>query len=92
MIALVIFVILCFIFCTWYNVHLDKKFKANGELTFLFLANGLLIISMVALFLAYEEKNTPKAIDVYRGNTELEIHSINNIPQDTVVVWKGGKQ
>ena len=36
--------------------------------------------------------NEPRAIDVYRGKTELEIHSINNIPQDTVVVWKGGKQ
>ena len=29
---------------------------------------------------------------IYRGNTDLEIHSINNIPQDTVDVWKGGKQ
>ena len=88
MIVLVIFAILCFIFCTWYNVHLDKKYKAEGELTFLFLAGGLLVTSLIALFLAYEEKVTPKAIDVYRGNTELEIHSINNIPQDTVVVWK----
>lgn len=39
-----------------------------------------------------EINKEPKAIDVYRGNTELEIHFINNIPQDTVVVWKGGKQ
>lgn len=32
--------------------------------------------------------NTPKAIDVYRGKTSLEITSINNIPTDTIVVWK----
>ena len=30
----------------------------------------------------------PSAIDVYRGNTELEITSVNGIPTDTVVVFK----
>lgn len=30
----------------------------------------------------------PKAIDVYRGNTELIITSVNGIPTDTVVVYK----
>jgi hypothetical protein len=46
----------------------------------------------MTLVLAIAEKDTPKAIDVYRDKTELQIHSINNIPQDTVVVWKGGKE
>lgn len=31
---------------------------------------------------------TPSAIDVYRGNTELEITSVNGVPTDTVVVFK----
>ena len=30
----------------------------------------------------------PSAIDVYRGNTELEITSVNGTPIDTVVVFK----
>ena len=30
----------------------------------------------------------PSAIDVYRGNTELEITSMNGTPIDTVVVFK----
>ena len=30
----------------------------------------------------------PTALDVYRGNTELEITSANGIPTDTVVVFK----
>ena len=30
----------------------------------------------------------PSAIDVYRGNTELEITSVNGMPIDTVVVFK----
>ena len=31
----------------------------------------------------------PSAIDVYRGNTKLEITSVNGTPIDTVVVFKG---
>lgn len=31
----------------------------------------------------------PKAIDVYRDKTELRITSVNSVPTDTIVVWKG---
>lgn len=31
---------------------------------------------------------TPSALDVYRGNTELIITSVNGIPADSVVVFK----
>lgn len=31
---------------------------------------------------------TPTALDVYRGNTELEITLVNGVPIDTVVVFK----
>lgn len=51
-----------------------------------------IIIGALLLGITISMGNEPRAIDVYRGNTELEIHSINNIPQDTVVVWKGGEQ
>ena len=30
----------------------------------------------------------PSAIDVYRGNTKLEITSVNGVPTDSVVVFK----
>lgn len=33
----------------------------------------------------------PSAIDVYRGNTELEITSVNGTPIDSVVVFKNKK-
>ena len=33
-------------------------------------------------------KPTQSALDVYRGNTELEITSVNGTPIDTVVVFK----
>ena len=43
---------------------------------------GILVVLAVNLI------NIPKAIDVYRGKTELEITSVNGVPTDTVVVWK----
>ena len=33
-------------------------------------------------------KNEPKAIDVYNGLTELRITKVNDIPTDTIVVFK----
>ena len=50
--------------------------------------------SMIAMFLiiAYLCKPKaiePKAIDVYRDKTTLEITYKNSVPIDTVVVWKG---
>ena len=81
-----------FIFNIWYNVRLNNKYNATGELVMLWLNGCIFALLLTWLFLVLIERSTPKAIDVYRGNTELEIHSINNIPQDTVVVWKGGEQ
>lgn len=39
-------------------------------------------------FAQYDAERTPKAIDVYRGNTTLEITYKDSIPLDTVVVFK----
>lgn len=52
----------------------------------------ILLIAEIVMMCDISNEAKPKAIDVYRGNTELQIHSINNIPQDTVVVWKANKQ
>jgi hypothetical protein len=52
----------------------------------------ILLIVEIILICDISNEVKPKAIDVYRGNTELQIHSINNIPQDTVVIWKINKQ
>ena len=45
--------------------------------------------SMIAMFLIIAYLCKPKAIDVYRDKTTLKITYKNNIPIDTVVVWKG---
>ena len=60
---------------------------------------GIIIGGIIATLMVIEvyllanitEKPTPSAIDVYRGNTELEITSINGTPIDSVVVFKKEK-
>ena len=49
----------------------------------------LLSISVILIKVEFESSVMyPTALDVYRGNTELEITSVNGIPTDTVVVFK----
>ena len=48
----------------------------------------ILVIIEVYLLSNITEKPTPSALDVYRGNTELEITLVNGVPTDTVVVFK----
>lgn len=45
---------------------------------------ALLVLGCVLL----EEKDVPKAIDVYNGKTTLEITYRDSVPVDTVVVFK----
>lgn len=67
---------------------LDKDLCDFG--TGLLLGMLLVMLSVAEILMICDLLGEPKpqAIDVYRGKTELEIHSIYNIPQDTVVVWK----
>ena len=48
----------------------------------------ILVIIEVYLLSNIIGKPTPSALDVYRGNTELEITLVNGVPTDTVVVFK----
>ena len=46
------------------------------------------LFSAVILILAFNIKDEPKAINVYRNETTLEITYRDGIPIDSVVVWK----
>ena len=48
----------------------------------------ILLIAEILMIYGISKEHKPKAIDVYRNKTELEITSINGVPKDTVVVWK----
>ena len=54
-----------------------------------FLAVVLLIIAFIGeAFIIYDINNTPTALDVYQGNTELRITYEGKVPVDSVVIYK----
>ena len=48
----------------------------------------LAVCALLVIWIIGLAPTTPSALDVYRGNTELEITSVNGVPTDTVVVFK----
>ena len=54
------------------------------------MGGGMAILMTIEMYLLADIIGEPKpsAIDVYRGNTELEITSVNGTPIDSVVVFK----
>ncbi len=53
---------------------------------------GLGIMVVIFSFIVQDEGKKPEAIDVYRGDTALQISYTNGIPTDTTVVWKDGRK
>ena len=46
------------------------------------------VIAAILVVLAVNLANMPRAIDVYRDKTRLQITSVDGVPTDTTVVWK----
>ena len=88
-----IFFGIAFVFMIMFLFMCDENNKNDFTLGFVF---GLFMTTLISglIILTYNKIKEPKpnAIDVYRNKTELEITSVNGVPQDTVVVWKEGKQ
>jgi hypothetical protein len=63
---------------------LKKVYKCIGKAQLLVVLFGVLYIILIN----YDTWSEPTAIDVYRGQTKLEINYENGVPQDTIVVWK----
>ena len=54
------------------------------------MGGGIAILMTIEVYLLADiiGKPKPSALEVYRGNTELEITSVNGVPTDSVVVFK----
>ena len=66
------------------------EIKVEGNAT---LSNILLIIAVIGLLLIMIYiNNTPTALDVYKGKTELRITYDGKIPVDSVVIYKKGNE
>lgn len=73
------------------GLHISKKCKCDDNVNvglFIGMILGLLIIFEATLVADMIYGPRPSAIDVYRGNTELEITYVNGTPIDTIVVFK----
>lgn len=74
-----IFAIMAAVCCYSYN---DDENSLHAGLLASFLLFLIIFISLVV------SSTKPTAIDVYRGKTTLEVTYKNNIPIDSVVVFK----
>ena len=84
-IIVVVLIFALIILCSYISDRCDGSFDAGvfiGAVTMILMVIEICLVSIIT------EKPTPSALDVYRGNTELEITSVNGTPIDTVVVFK----
>ena len=87
MIAIIIFniigLLLLALLIGWYIREHNKEndFPSFVIIPIFPLITMLMFCNIAALF-------QPTPLDVYKGNTELEITTINGVPTDTIVVWK----
>ena len=71
------------------ETYLNDRYGGNFDTGVLIgTVTTMLVVIEICLVSMIMEKPTPSALDVYRGNTELEITSVNGTPIDTVVVFK----
>lgn len=87
--GIIVAVAVALVFLIAFYFYLSDECKGDFD-TGMLMGMFIVILAVAEIIMIYNvsDEPEPKAIDVYRGKTELEIHSINNMPQDTVVVWK----
>ena len=85
--AIIVGILICILIILSFHISnnstedFDIGFIIGGIITILVIIEVYLLSNIIG-------KPTPSALDVYRGNTELEITSRNGTPIDTVVVFK----
>lgn len=78
--------LLIFIFIAVLLTILICSILLNSDKDFIVLISTILTFIIFVLVIVYITE--PRAINVYRGNTTLEITYKNGIPIDSTVVWK----
>ena len=85
--AIIVGILICILIILSFHISnnstedFDIGFIIGGIITILVIIEVYLLSNIIG-------KPTPSALDVYRGNTELEITSRNRTPIDSVVVFK----
>ena len=62
---------------------------ATEDASLTIVTSSILGTLFIMMFISMKvDENTPKAIDVYRGNTTLKISYVDSVATDSVVVFK----
>ena len=75
---------LLYVICFSWNCSMNDKDDRAASAFFLTVS----AIIFFALFATYENRNTPTAMDVYKGKTALEYKIVDDVKVDSVVVFK----
>lgn len=68
--------------------YLWGKGMQKDENLYFILSIFSVVIAAILIVLAVNLGIMPRAIDVYRDKTRLQITSVDGVPADTTVVWK----
>ena len=87
--GIIICVAVALVFLIAFYFYLSDECEWDFD-TGMLMGMFIVILAVAEIIMIYNvsDEPEPKAIDVYRNKTELEITSVNGVPRDTVVVWK----
>lgn len=87
--AIIVGILICILIIL--SFHISNNSTEDFDIGFI-IGDIITILMVIEVYLLADIIGEPKpsAIDVYRGNTELEITSVNGTPIDSVVVFKDG--
>ena len=85
--AIIVGILICILIIL--SFHISNNSTEDFDIGFI-IGCIMTILMIIEVYLLANMIGEPKpsAIDVYRGNTELEITSVNGTPIDSVVVFK----
>ena len=85
--AIIVGILICILIIL--SFHISNNSTEDFDIGFIIGCIMTILMVIEIYFLSnIIGKPKPSAIDVYRGNTELEITSVNGVPTDTVVVFR----
>ena len=85
--AIIVGILICILIIL--SFHISNNSTEDFDIGFIIGCIMTILMVIEIYFLSnIIGKPIPSALDVYRGNTELEITSVNGTPTDTVVVFK----
>ena len=85
-ISIILILSIILLICSLISLIEEGTFSNKDFMKFIMII--VLISNVIIIFLIHINMSKPRAIDVYQGNTTLEIIYKNSIPIDSVVVWK----